>query len=231
MTGAKVIAGAEFNCAENGDCKTFPSPYREKVLRAFNSSVEAIDAWGEKKVNPSGHDDGPGCNFPGCSLKYLNTGFIAAKARDLRWFATQWLHNFEKNVTYGRTDQGCASAVMRDHPNEIVLDYAGALVNNLFGNIRKNGHNENMFEFDVDRKTWVNTALGMDACFFHGNGNVDLPDFGTTWQAKQSLHNISQVNEALPNLIPTNATARSGPTQSGPRSDIGCEISMYYSSE
>ena len=133
------------------------------------------------------------CNFPGCSLKYLNSGFIAAKARDLRWFARQWLEHYEENITYGNhtvSDQARASAVMRHHPNDIVLDYAGALVNNLYGNIRTKSigkKNQSMFEFNANRMSWVNSVLGVDACFFHGNGKSDLPWF-TISELNQALH-------------------------------------------
>ena len=188
VTGAKVVVGAEYCCSENGDCTTFPFPYRKDVLRAFNTTRKVIDGWGYEKVRPRGDFMSPGaCNFPGCSLKYLNSGFIAAKARDLRWFARQWLDYFEKNITYGDHvvgDQARASAVMRNHPKEIVLDYAGVLVNSLYGNrhIWKKTDNQSqpMFEFHVDRKSWVNTVLGIDACFFHGNGNSDLPWLNNT---------------------------------------------------
>merc|ERR1719262_1953551 len=35
--------------------------------------------------------------------------------------------------------------------------------------------NQTMFEYSVDRKAFVNTVLGKDACFFHANGRSGFP--------------------------------------------------------
>lgn len=159
VTNAQVIVAAEYNCAEVVNCTEFPDNNRETVLQAFGLSREAVDRWAPTK----------NCFPVGCSLRYLNSGFYAGYKKDLKWFTSEVLNYYEK---YRFTsDQGYVSRLFIDHPEKIVLDYAGALVNCLYGVVNEMDDRK-LYEFDKSREVWVNNVLKDDVCFFHGNGKT-----------------------------------------------------------
>ena len=56
--------------------------------------------------------------------------------------------------------------------DKIVLDYAGALVNNLFRVNISTGGGEKLYQYSWWKDAWVNQLLKANVCFFHANGNV-----------------------------------------------------------
>ena len=183
VTGAKIIMGAEYNCFDaQRDCRDFPAPHRERVLRAFGLSTKAIDERGSYTVACPGFSNSScmyltaSCSYPGCSLKYPNAGFYAGYAYNMRNFFIEllrYMDHLEQLWTHGTpTDQAYASLIMTHRLDDIVLDYANVLMDNLFGQRGKP-----MYDFVFDQNAFFSTTmgkgsiqLGRKVCFFHDNG-------------------------------------------------------------
>merc|ERR1719456_1732013 len=132
-TNAKVVVAAEYSCYEIRNCQEFPDTNREKVLQAFGLTKDAVDKWA------IGSDDVPENTGEQYSLKYLNSGFYAGYNKDLKWFVSEVLRHYDENpnfTVYGNhtaSDQAYFALVFIENQDKIVLDYAGALVNCLYG--------------------------------------------------------------------------------------------------
>ena len=119
-----------------------------------------------------------GCRYPGCSLKFLSTGIAAGYAVHMRWFLSEWLRyidQLEEQWWFGIpcTDQGYASVLFLDHLDDIVLDYANVLFDELFAQREKP-----MYEFVASQNAFYNIRmrkagiqLERKVCFFHGSGD------------------------------------------------------------
>jgi hypothetical protein len=178
-TGARVIVGAEYNCFEMGSCGDFPSRHREKILKAFGVRADEIDTWGRSDCGRGTNVQWSNASVGNCSLKYLNSGFFVGLKQDIHWFLSEIIHSYSALLTQPErrkmmrthTDQLLVGELFRKYEDKIVLDYAGVLVNNLFGVDMEHG-DKKLYEYKWRNNAWVNQLLKVDVCFFHANGKV-----------------------------------------------------------
>merc|ERR1712048_439349 len=121
----------------------------------------------------------------GRTLKHLNGGFFVARVATLKklFILRDRLERdgvlepgkvqLGSKIMFGRTDQGVAALLMEKYPHLIVLDYAAALVNNMFRMPMRFAWQEGQ-----SAARWVHKDSGHPVCFFHNNGNVDVEASG-----------------------------------------------------
>merc|ERR1719401_529969 len=165
--GAPVVGGAEV------------SPYPMQVLQYYNRTfrtdletrmhdvtrmLDVKDSWAADYADCRDVLGGP-CDDPP-AYRFLNYGFLMGPAAKLAKFV-------EAVYKQGGFDQVAAHKYFLEHPEEVTLDYAGALSLSLHNmaedkqsliSVAKGG-------FGNKKKTIKNKVTGQVQCFVHGNGN------------------------------------------------------------
>lgn len=158
-SGASIVISAEIACGEQPCNKVPPAP--EWAVDLANISLN--DGFWEKFVSEKG------CGTFGCpcakppAIKFLNSGFIFGPVKDLVPMISWSLDNYDKESTLG--DQSVLAKYWFMHPDQIALDYQGALC---LSTSDLNPYT--LFAKDPITGGLWNKAFGRMQCLTHGNG-------------------------------------------------------------